>query len=112
MDSKQDKKEEYEYKKAKQMKELADQENAKLLDIKKETEKTLRKILDTVEMMAQKGNYSTSYMCNKAESSVVGNVIQELQNLGFRTQLMELSGTKAISIKWDLEDSVEEENNN
>lgn len=112
MDSKQDKKEEYEYKTAKQMKELADQENTKSLDIKKETKKTLRKVLDAVEIMAQKGNYSTSYMCNKAESSVVGNVIQELQNLGFRTQMLELSGTKVISIKWDLEDNVEEENNN
>ncbi|BAH05467.1 hypothetical protein [Clostridium kluyveri] len=112
MDFKQDKKGEYEYKTAKQMKELADQENVKLLDIEKETEKALRKILDMIEMMAQKGDYSTSYMCNKAESSVVGNVIQELQNLGFRTQLLELSGTKVISIKWDLKDNVEEKNNN
>ncbi|MFL0194447.1 hypothetical protein ACJDU8_02500 [Clostridium sp. WILCCON 0269] len=120
MDLKQDKKEGYEYKTAKQMKELADQENIKVLDIKKETEKTLRKILDTIEIMAEKGDYSTSYMCNKAESSIIDSVTLELQKLGFRTELVEFGGTKAISIKWDLGDNVgikiyvkdEKENNN
>ncbi|WP_368488937.1 hypothetical protein [Clostridium sp. BJN0013] len=107
-----DKKEGYEYKTAKQMKGLADQENTKLLDIKKETEKTLRKVLYTVEIMARKGDYSTSCICDKVESNIVDNVIQELQNLGFRTKLLEFNGAKIINIRWDLEDNVEKENNN
>ncbi|MCY6958590.1 DnaA N-terminal domain-containing protein [Clostridium brassicae] len=109
-DSKQNKKEESEYKTAEKMKELADKKNEELIDIKKETEKALKKILETVEMMAGKGDYSTSYLCNNIEEcNVIENVAKELEKLGFLTKIADFGEyKKAINIKWD---NLEDENN-
>ncbi|MCY6958304.1 hypothetical protein [Clostridium brassicae] len=98
-------KEEFEYKTAKEMRKLADEKNEQLIDIKKETDKTLKKILQTVEIMAEKGNYSISYFCDKSECDMIENVIQELEKLGFTTKILDFGeDRKAISIKWDSEE--------
>lgn len=100
IESKQDQKEEYVLKTVEDMRKIADRKNAESINIKKEIEKTLRKILDTIEMMAE--NYSTSYMCNKVESDIIENVSEELVKLGFKTSITDFSNhIKVISIKWD-----------
>ncbi|WMJ81222.1 hypothetical protein RBU49_02920 [Clostridium sp. MB40-C1] len=98
-------KEEFEYKTAEQMKKLADKKNEQLIDIKKETEKILKKILKTAEMMAEKGDYNISYLCDKSECNVIENIVNELEKLGFTTKILDFGECrKAISIKWDSED--------
>jgi Skp family chaperone for outer membrane proteins len=76
----------YKYKTANYMRELANQRNIELIDIKKETDKILKKLLDMIETMAAKGNYSVTHMYNKSECNIIENVIEELEKLGFRTK--------------------------
>ena len=96
----------YEYKTANYIKELADSKKVELIDIKKEIEKAIKKILSTIEMMAKKGDYQTSYFCSQQECTFIENLTFQLNELGFKTKIIEFrKNEKVISINWGSEDN-------
>jgi hypothetical protein len=88
---------------AKELREIAKKSREKLIDVKKEAEKALIDINKTIEIMATKGEFKTSYLIdNSYNDDIINIVINELKDKGYITEVLNFSsGRKTISISWE-----------
>ena len=84
---------------ANEMKVVANNENSKVIDIKKEIERILNDILITIRVMARKGEYEVVYLYEKKDSIYAEQLDKDLNDLGYRT--VTSKSKKVVEIEWD-----------
>jgi len=81
------------------MKVMANNENSKVVDDKKEIKRILNDILITIQLKARKGEYEVVYLYEKKDSLYAEQLDKELNDLGYRT--VTSKSKKVVEIEWD-----------
>jgi len=78
---------------------MANNENSKVVDDKKEIKRILNDILITIQLKARKGEYEVVYLYEKKDSLYAEQLDKELNDLGYRT--VTSKSKKVVEIEWD-----------